>query len=193
VSEFFPDPAAKRGKTILTVTRLTNKQKRTSDLIRAMIELPEEWGLDIVGTGPDRDMLQRLASDLGLSHRVRFHGFLGRSEVRAFLRRCGVYAMPSANEAVALAVLEAMACGAAVVLSRIRAFEQLIADGANGRLVSVGDIRGLAAGILDAWEHRELLGGAATETVRTRYNTQVLYSELAQALRQSVRAHRACK
>jgi glycosyltransferase involved in cell wall biosynthesis len=41
--------------------------------------------------------------------------------VREFLRRCGVYAMPSANEAVALAVLEAMACGAAVVLSQIRA------------------------------------------------------------------------
>ncbi len=191
VSEFFPDPAAKRGKSVLTVTRLTNKQKRTSDLIRAMAELPEEWSLDIVGTGPDKDMLQKLAGDLGLSERVRFHGFRGRSEVRDFLRRCGVYAMPSANEAVALAVLEAMACGAAVVLSRIRAFEQLVTDGANGRLVPVGDVKGLAAGILDAWEQRERLGQAATETVRRRYDTRILYSELAESLHQSVHEHRA--
>jgi glycosyltransferase involved in cell wall biosynthesis len=192
VLEFFPDPAAKRGKSVLTVSRLTNKQKRTTDLIRAMAELPDEWSLDIVGTGPDKDMLQRLATDLGLSGRVRFHGFVGRPEVRDFLCRCGVYAMPSANEAVALAVLEAMACGAPVVLSRIRAFEQLVTDGANGRLFSVGDIKGLAAGILDAWEHREMLGAAGRETVRSRYDTRTLYSELAESLRQCALEHRTC-
>jgi glycosyltransferase involved in cell wall biosynthesis len=187
VSEFFPDVAAERGKTILTVVRLTNKQKRTSDLIRTIVELPEEWSLDIVGTGPDRGMLEKLAASLGLSHRVRFHGFVNRLEVRNLLQRCGVYGMPSANEAVALAVLEAMACGAAVVLSRIRAFEQLVTDGVDGRLVSVGDIKGFAAAILDAWEHRQSMGAAATQTVRARYDTRVLYAELADTLRQSVR------
>jgi glycosyltransferase involved in cell wall biosynthesis len=186
VSEFFPDPTTQRSKTVLTVTRLTNKQKRTSDLIRAVAELPEEWSLDIVGTGPHRGMLERLAADLNLSSRVRFHGFVGRAEVRDFLRRCGVYAMPSANEAVALAALEAMACGAAVVLSRIRAFEQLVTDGINGRLVPVGDVKGLAAGIVNAWEHRESFGQSASETVRTRYNTRVLYSQLAESLRNSL-------
>jgi glycosyltransferase involved in cell wall biosynthesis len=187
VSEFFPDPAIQRGKTVLTVTRLTNKQKRTSDLIQAMAELPEEWTLDIVGTGPDRDMLQQLAADLNLASRVRFHGFVGRAEVRDFFRRCGVYAMPSANEGLAVAALEAMACGAAVVLSRIRAFEPLVTDGINGRLVSVGDVKGLAAAIINAWEHRESLGHAAFETVRTRYNTRVLYSQLAESLRGCLR------
>jgi glycosyltransferase involved in cell wall biosynthesis len=94
--------------------------------------------------------------------------------------------MPSANEAVALAALEAMACGAAVVLSRIRAFEQLVTDGINGRLVPVGDVKGLAAGIMNAWEHRESRGRAAAETVRIRYNTRVLYSQLAESLRDSL-------
>src|SRR5437868_286181 len=74
VSEFFPDATASRSKTILTITRLTNRQKRTTDLIRSLVGLPEEWTLDIVGTGPDKDLLQRLAAKLGLSHRVRFHG-----------------------------------------------------------------------------------------------------------------------
>jgi len=187
VAEFFPDPTTQRSKTVLTVTRLTNKQKRTSDLIRAMAELPEEWTLDIVGTGPSKRMLERLAADLNLSSRIGFHGFVGRAEVRDFFRRCGVYAMPSANEAVALAALEAMACGAAVVLSQIRAFEQLVTDGINGRLVSVGDVKGLAAGIMNAWEHRESLGQAAFDTVRVRYNTRVLYFQLAESLRDCLR------
>jgi len=62
-----------------------------------------------------------------------------------------------------------MACGAAVVLSKIRAFEQVVTEGVNGRLVPVGDVKGLAAGIIDAWENRESLGQAAAETARTRY------------------------
>jgi glycosyltransferase involved in cell wall biosynthesis len=183
VSEFFPDPSVPRGKTVLTVARLTNKQKRTSDLIRALAELPEDWTLDIVGTGPHKKMLERLAANLNLSSRVRFHGFLGRAEVRDLLRRCGVYAMPSAHEAVALAALEAMACGAAVVLSQIRAFEALVTDGINGRLVPVGGVKALAAGIVEAWEQRESLGRAASDTVRTRFNTRILYFQLAESLR----------
>ncbi len=183
VSEFFPDPAVTRGKIILTVTRLTDKQKRTSDLIRALAELPQEWTLDIVGTGPSRPMLDRLVVELDLSSRVRFHGFVGREAVRDFLRRCGVYAMPSFNEGLALAALEAMACGAAVVFTRIQGFEGLVTDGLNGRLVPVGDVKRLAAAILDAWEHRDSFGEAASETVRTKYNKSLLYSELAQSLR----------
>jgi glycosyltransferase involved in cell wall biosynthesis len=182
-SEFFPDPTISREKTILTVTRLSNKQKRTSDLVRAMAELPEEWTLDIVGTGPDRQMLETLVVDLGLSSRVRFHGFVSRARVRDFLRRCGVYAMPSFNEAVALAALEAMACGASVVFTRIRGLEALVTDGINGRLVSVGDVKGLAAAIVDAWESRDIFGKAASELVRTKYDKSLLYSDLAQSLR----------
>jgi glycosyltransferase involved in cell wall biosynthesis len=183
VSEFFPDPAIPRGKTVLTVARLTDGQKRTSDLIRAMAELPEDWTLDIVGTGPHKKMLERLAADRNVLSRVRFHGFLGHAEVRDLLRRCGVYAMPSAHEAVALAALEAMACGAAVVLSQIRAFEALVTDRKNGRLVRVGDVRGLAAAIVEAWDERDVLGRAACDTVQKRFNTRILYSQLAESLR----------
>jgi glycosyltransferase involved in cell wall biosynthesis len=186
VSEFFPDSTILRKKNVLTITRLTNRQKRTSDLIRAMEHLPREWTLDIVGTGPDRAMLEALAARLNVSSRVTFHGFVDRGQVRNFLRCCGVYAMPSSNEAIALAALEAMACGAAVVLSRIRAFEEMVVDGENGRLVSVGDVAGLAAAVQDAWKDRERLGKAAFATVSARFNTRALYSRLAASLQLSV-------
>lgn len=187
VTEFFPDPTIPRSKTILTVTRLTNKQKQTSDLIKAIAELPEDWTLDIVGTGPDQAMLQELAASLNVSGRVRFQGFVGRSEVRDFYRRCGVYSMPSANEGLAVAALEAMACGTSVVLSKIRAFEQLVVDGVNGHLVQVNDVPALAAAICSAWENRVSFGEAAWDTIRTRYNTEVTYSELAKSLQSAAR------
>jgi glycosyltransferase involved in cell wall biosynthesis len=98
--------------------------------------------------------------------------------------------MPSANEAVALAALEAMACGAPVVLSQIRAFQQLVSDRVNGRLVPVGDVDGLAEGILNAWECCDRFGLAAVETVRANYNIRVLHSELAESLRGLLRQDR---
>jgi glycosyltransferase involved in cell wall biosynthesis len=52
------------------------------------------------------------------------------------------------------------AIGAAVVPSQIRAFQQLVTDGINGRLVLVGDVKGLAAAIMNAWDYRESLGQA---------------------------------
>lgn len=182
-SRFYPRADVQRSKTILTVARLTNKQKRTSDIIKALGLLPEEWSLDIVGAGPDLELLTRCAADAGVSARVRFHGFVDRTTVRDFLQTCGVYAMPSANEAVAVAALEAMGCGTAVVLSRIRAFERLVEDGVNGRLVPVGNPEALAAAILNAWENKEAFGAAAVETVRQHFNTRVLYSKLAESLR----------
>jgi hypothetical protein len=50
--------------------------------------------------------------------------------------------------------------------------------------VAVGDVKGLAAGIVDAWEHREPLGRAASETIRTHYDKSILYARLANSLRE---------
>ena len=191
-SFFMPPPSGtERSKNIVTVARLTDKQKRTSDLIRAMVLLPADWTLDIIGTGPDRDTLEALAIKLGVAHRVHFQGFKSRSDVRASIQGCGVYAMPSANEAMCLAVLEAMSCGAPVVASRIRTFESLITDGVNGRLFPVGDISQLASAIQAAWTNRATLGPAATASVVEKFNSTVLYRQLAQSIRLNAASSRS--
>jgi glycosyltransferase involved in cell wall biosynthesis len=181
---FVPPPkGTQRTQNIVTVARLTNKQKRTSDLIKAMKLLAPEWTLDIVGTGPDREMLEALADNIGVGSRVTFHGFKAKPYVRSMIQRCGVYAMPSSNEAMCLAVLEAMSCGAAVVASRIRSFESLITDGVNGRLFSVGDVPALARAIEVAWTQRETLGRVAVASVSEQFNSKTLYQQLAQSMR----------
>jgi glycosyltransferase involved in cell wall biosynthesis len=183
-SFFIPPPSGtERSKNIVTVARLTDKQKRTSDLIRAMALLPADWTLDIIGTGPDRESLEALACKLGVGSRVNFRGFKSRSEVRSYVQGCGVYAMPSANEAMCLAVLEAMSCGASVVGSRIRTFESLITDDVNGKLFPVGDVTALARTIETAWKRRKILGPAAAVSVAEKFNCKKLHHQLAQSMR----------
>ena len=173
-----------RRKNVLTVVRLINRQKRTTDLIEALAHMSPDWTLDIVGRGPDLELMQKRAESAGVASRVRFHGFMDRSSVCRMLQTCGVFSMPSDNEAMALAALEAMSCGSAVVLSRIRSFEALVEDGVNGRLVNVGDQRAIAAAIQDAWENRDRFGRQAAETVREHFNSEDLYRKLAETLRQ---------
>jgi glycosyltransferase involved in cell wall biosynthesis len=185
---FCPAPAGTaKSKTILTVARLTDKQKRTSDLIRSMPHLSSDWTLNIVGTGPDRKMLEGLVSQLGVTDRVNFLGFKSRAEVRVLLQTCGVYAMPSSNEAVCLAVLEAMSCGAAVVATRIRSFESLIEDDVSGYLVPVADPPALAKAIEKAWAVRDRLGLRAATTIEEDFDSKELFRRLAQSLRAAAR------
>jgi glycosyltransferase involved in cell wall biosynthesis len=141
--------------------------------------------LDIVGAGPDREYLVSLARQKRVASRVKFHGFKSRSEIRSLDQQCGVFAMPSSNEAVCLAMLEAMSCGAAVVGSRIRAFESMIDDGVNGRLFPVGNVRGLAEAIEAAWEDRDALGSAAIKTIIEGFDSRMLYCQLANSIRQA--------
>jgi glycosyltransferase involved in cell wall biosynthesis len=170
----------------LTVARLTDKQKRTSDLIRAMCHLSADWKLEIIGVGPDRELLETLSKKLGVDSRVNFLGFRSRAEVRSFMRSCGVYAMPSANEAMCLAVLEAMSCGAAVVASSIRTFQSLITNNVDGMLFPVGDVEALAQAIDEAWLLKDRVGPAAAISVSQRFDSKKLYRQLSDSMRSIV-------
>lgn len=185
-----PPDGAVRTKTILTVARLTDKQKRTSDLVRSLKYLDSDWKLNIVGTGPDLAMLEKLAAEFGVESKVSFLGFKSRVEIRQLAQQCGVYAMPSSNEAVCLAVLEAMSCGAAVVTTRIRSFESLIEDGVNGYMVPVADPYALAKAIEKAWAQRAALGHRAAATVEENFDAKKIFRRLAQSLRAAVQASR---
>lgn len=175
---------ASKVKTILTVAKLSEKQKRTSDLIRALQYLDPEWTLDIVGTGKDLSLLQNLASELNLEQRVRFLGFIkDKAKLREKYRECAVFALPSASEAVAYVALEAMSCGSAVVTSDIKTFRGLISQGKNGLRVPVGDCKALAQGIVDCYNNRLLYGSKARDTIVSCYSQQKLFSELAKVIR----------
>lgn len=179
-TDFFSpsDSAHTRAKTILAVGRLVEEQKRFSDLLVAMVDL-EDFNLILVGSGPDEQLLKKLAVQLNLGERVHFAGFVTeREQLRTLYQTCGVFVSTSSWEAVALVMLEAMSSGAAVVATRIPSFEDLLTDAKDGLLVPVGSPKALAEAISTAYQNRGALGAHARETVLTRYSSSTLYQRL---------------
>ena len=181
---YCPDSSiARKDKVILTVARLEDRQKRTSDLIRALAHLEPSWTLEIVGSGPNLKSLQNLAKQLKVSDRVRFLGFIrDKHQLREKYRQCSVFALPSAWEAVSLVVLEAMSCGAAVVTSDIETFRELVINQVSGTRVPVGDPLALAQGIAEADKDRDRLGQAGREIVVNSYSKRRMFQQLAQVI-----------
>jgi glycosyltransferase involved in cell wall biosynthesis len=183
-SRFAPPERRPPGHEILILCRLLDVQKRVSDLLRALVELPNYWTLRIVGGGPDQPMLEALAAELGVADRCRFVGFvIDREVVLDALRTAAVFALPSAYEGLPMALLEAMACGCAVVGSSIPAIADVIDDGRTGRTVSVGDVPALASAIVDAGHRRVELGAAARQSVLSTYSREACGAALARLIR----------
>lgn len=184
-----PEGSDRLDKTVLCVTRLKNQPKRITDLIHAMKFLGPRWSLQLVGDGPDRGMLEKLACDLRVEDRVQFTGFVrDREALRGLYRSCGVFALCSSSEAVSLSVLEAMSCGAPVVVTDIRAFDSVVKHRVNGIKVPVGRPEELADAIRNAHDLRRNLGKAARETVVEGFSDNVTYARLARIMRECNRA-----
>ena len=184
-SFYSPDPGVERDpRLILVVARIVDGQKKISDLIKALAKLPSEWRLEVVGSGPDEDDLRRLATRLGVGERIEWAGFVrDKEQLRERYRRCAVYVQPSAFEAMTLTVLEAMACGAAPVVTRLPTFTDLIDDGENGLLVDIGAPDQLARAIERAGSERDAIGAAARRTVEASYDKAQSMGRLAELVR----------
>lgn len=77
-----------------------------------------DWGLLVVGDGPERERCQLLARQLGVAERVRFAGRLPREDVGAVLRQADAMIAPSMYEGSGFAVAEAVTLGCPVVATR---------------------------------------------------------------------------
>ena len=92
-------------------------------------------------------------SATGIGDRVRLIGYVNDDELRALYSSCRAFIYPSLYEGFGLPPLEAMACGAPVIASRIAALEETIGDAAI--LVDPLDVHSLAAAIIDVCENEE--------------------------------------
>lgn len=91
-----------------------------------------ETALVLVGDGPEHESLETQARSLGLEDAVRFLGV--RHDLEMIYPGFDVFALPSLREASPMALLEAMACGCAIVASRVGGVPEMIEDGRSGLL-----------------------------------------------------------
>ncbi|WP_202596356.1 glycosyltransferase [Mesorhizobium loti] len=102
--------------------------------------------LAIVGEGPQRASLQTMIDELDLSSSVALIGF--SKNPYPWMRRAALFLHSSRREGFPNTIIEAMACGAAVVSTNCESGPaEILENGKWGRLVAVGDVQGFAAAI----------------------------------------------
>lgn len=117
--------------------------------------------------------LQELVAKLGLQDHVTFAGKVEDDEVRDFYCACDAFLFPNENQTWGLAVLEAMACGRPVLVSRGAAVHEVLTDNENAILFPPRDPEALAEKVdylMSRPTDRERIAQAGTALVRTKYN-----------------------
>jgi len=147
-------------------------------LLRAFAAIQNQFSglsLEIIGDGPERPRLQRLAEELGIAARVNFRGRQGRRQVSEAMRRATVFALPSNYEGLGCVYLEAMSAGKPVIACRGQGIEEVIEQGVNGCLIGADEFQELAqtlAGLLSQPDLRRKMGHAARQTILQGYTLQ---------------------
>jgi glycosyltransferase involved in cell wall biosynthesis len=161
------DPSVSRAAapTIVFVGRL-RRYKGVDWVMRSLPRLLRqvpEARLQVIGDGPFEAALRREATRLGVASHVEFLGFLPRAEKVRRLQEAWVVVQPSPKEGWGLTVVEAGACGTAVVAADSPGLRDSVRRDETGLLVPYGDDAALAdalARVLLNRELRERLGRA---------------------------------
>jgi N-acetyl-alpha-D-glucosaminyl L-malate synthase BshA len=103
--------------------------------------------LVMVGDGPERPEAESEAKELGVAEDVKFLGRL--DSVAMLLQGCELFLLPSTTESFGLAALEAMACGAVVVATRVGGIPEVVDDGIDGILEPVGSVEAMGRRAVD--------------------------------------------
>lgn len=134
----------------------------------------ERMRLRIVGGGPQREHLERLAVELGIKEQIEFTGPVPHDQVPDELRRLDVYAALSRaeSESFGVAVIEASACGLPVVVANVGGLPEVVEQDVTGSIVPPDDPAAAAAALerlLASPALRERMGSAGRDRVMQRY------------------------
>jgi glycosyltransferase involved in cell wall biosynthesis len=198
------DPAALRPGRSRDEMRQAQGATRDSICVLALAALVPRKGIDVLleasarpalraaplrlwiaGDGPERAALEARAEALGVASRV---SFLGRRDDKAdLLAGCDLLALPSRAEGLGVAALEAMACGRAVLASRVGGLAEAVVHERTGLLVPPGDVDALAAALTrlvgDA-ALRARLGAAGPGRIAECYSAEAMCESYARLYRE---------
>jgi glycosyltransferase involved in cell wall biosynthesis len=139
--------------------------KRHNLMIEALAELP---GVDlvIVGDGPERGAIERLARERKVTDRVRLLGRLPQNRLPEIYSAADLLLLVSTSEGWPNVLLESMACGTPVIVSDIDGIADIVAAPEAGRILADVTPRRLAAAI------RDLLSAPPSRAATRRYAEQ---------------------
>jgi glycosyltransferase involved in cell wall biosynthesis len=129
----------------------------------------------VVGSGPERESLERLTRQLGCAGVVRFTG--ERHDAQSLMPAFDVLCLSSDTEGAPNVLLEAAAWGLPVVSTAVGGVSEVVQDGVTGHLVAPAESTAMAARLhelLEAPDRRKAMGKAAAAHVRASYSVPVM-------------------
>lgn len=183
------------GPLRLLFTGRLDPVKRLGDILEVAAKLKErgvDFGMEIVGDGPERPGLESLARRTGVEDRVTFAGGIAPGEVARRIDECHALLLLSERESFGRSALEAMARGRVVVVTNTCGCREAVRDGQNGFLVSPGESNRVAEILSRLDSNREGLariGEAALRTVTTDYHPDGIYGRHRTLLESCARRH----
>jgi glycosyltransferase involved in cell wall biosynthesis len=140
-------PGAGGGGSKLVTVGMLNAQKGVDVLLRAFatVRATRDVRLDVVGDGPDRASLERLAAELGVQESVVFHGLQPKDTIAEILAGSDLFVLASRFDNNPCVLVEAQAAGLPIVSTRVGGIPEIVDE--NGMLVERDDADALADAI----------------------------------------------
>jgi glycosyltransferase involved in cell wall biosynthesis len=158
-------------------------RKNQGFLLRVLAQaasLGYQYSLDILGDGPDRDRLQRLARELGVEEQIRFHGYPPNAAQHLPGHRAYVHAATIENCPITL--IEALSCGLPVFAPAVGGIPELIDDQIQGFHWPLDSPRVAAQQLIDCLENEPRhtrMAAAALERYKAELSAERLAGRLA--------------
>jgi glycosyltransferase involved in cell wall biosynthesis len=156
-----PASASRPGETIkfIFAGRMVLQKNLSWGLDRLAALRDRNWTFDLYGDGPCRADLEKQCLDLGLTERVKFHGWISPEDVDREMANADILFMPSLSEGLSLSAVNALAYGLAFACSRIGGFADIVVDGKNGMSAPPDDAQGFERGLANLLDDPERLFG----------------------------------
>lgn len=153
-------PAPNHGPLHIFCAARLIERKGQHYLIRA-VKLLRDEGVDVdlslAGTGDSLNDYQKLSKNLGVYDHVKFLGYIPREDIPKYYQASDVFCLPSYNEGMSLAALEALGAGLPLILTRTGGSEKLVEEGVNGYIHAWGDVDTLVGYLRQLSYNRPLL------------------------------------
>lgn len=182
-----PDPELKKSlgiretaRVLATVARLDpiKNQKMMLRAVKIVQQDYPETVLILVGDGPERESLENLTSELGLSASVIFTGF--REDAHRFYKIADIFLLTSFSEGTAMTLLEAMAAGIPCIGTDVGGNPEIIRDQETGFIVPSDDENMLAEKIKQLFRDEALIKRMG-RSGRTRFEENFTVEKMVQA------------
>jgi len=153
---FYPSSQKSNNKIKkMLFVALLSPQKGVPYLLQVLAQIKQkrqDFVLDIVGDGPNRNEYEELSKELGLEKIVKFHGLKTKLEIAEFMRNSDFFVLPSLWENLPCVLIEAMVSGLPIIASNVGGISEIV-NNENGILIQPKDIVSLSKAINYMLDH----------------------------------------